>query len=121
MKYTSGFIRINEKNRTLELRADLSGNHETEINHSGIYKNYKFEVPVIEPVVDYERLNAYKGKTVKVVGQLQDNSHCKMNGGAVYLSGWYEVGPKYEFIGWVGEGYGGDKYQLNVFEVITNK
>lgn len=120
-KYTSGYIAINVKSKSLEVRADLSSQHSKEINHSGFYKTCTFDIPVIVSVTEYEQLDALKGKFIKISGQLQDNWHCKINSGAVLLSNWYEAGPTYTFIGWVDNGYGPDKYELKVWEMRTNK
>lgn len=115
--YESGYVNISETNKSLQLAGVLSARGKGYLNLSGVYMNCKFEAPVIDTVVDYKDLENHRGKVVKITGALEDNWHCKMNGGAILLSNWYEVGPKYEFIGVIEEGYGGDKYRLAIYDV----
>jgi hypothetical protein len=104
--YGSGYINFDEKHRILELRALNQASYR---NQSGIYKNCRFEAPAIHSVTNYAGLANYTSNhaIVKITGFLQDNSRCKMDGGIVYLGGYFQVGPKYEFIGWTEIGSDG--------------
>ena len=106
--YQQGQIIIDEDQETVKFDPLLSNDYREIKCH--------FEFPKIELAENSDDVKKMNGGYVKIIGTLKDEWHCNLKDGVVLLSNNYEVGPKHEFIGRIGEGYGDDPFMLYVFD-----
>jgi hypothetical protein len=110
-KYKSGFIVVNEQEKTIQMSASLRSINpfkEGNANHSGLYK-CTFDIGSVEALNTNVNFRTYSGKMVKFIAQTSDSSHCIFGTNVVKLDGDFRSKTNYEFMGkydchyWSGE------------------